>query len=40
MIVFEHVPREDLENLEFVNLLPDFSDGEALIPSSWFSANE
>jgi hypothetical protein len=40
MIVFEHVPREDLENLDFVHLLPDFSDGEALIPSSWFSANE
>lgn len=37
MIVFEHVPREDLENLEFVHLLPDFSDGEALIPSSWFN---
>jgi hypothetical protein len=39
MIVFEHVPREDLENLEFVHLLPDFSEGEALIPSSWFDAN-
>lgn len=37
MIVFEHVPREDLENLEFVHLLPDFSDGEALIPSSWLN---
>lgn len=36
MIVFEHVPREDLENLEFVHVLPDFSDGEALIPHTWF----
>lgn len=36
MIVFEHVPREDLENLEFVHVLPDFSEGEALIPSTWF----
>lgn len=36
MIVFEHVPREDLENLEFVHLLPDFSEGEALIPAAWF----
>jgi hypothetical protein len=35
MIVFEHVPREDFENLEFVHLLPDFSEGEALIPGSW-----
>lgn len=39
MIVFEHVPREDFENLEFVHLLPDFSEGEALIPSSWFNKN-
>lgn len=39
MIVFEHVPREDFENLEFVHLLPDFSDGEALIPRTWFNAN-
>lgn len=39
MIVFEHVPREDFENLEFVHLLPDFSEGEALIPSSWFNTN-
>lgn len=39
MIVFEHVPREDFQNLEFVHLLPDFSEGEALIPSSWFNAN-
>lgn len=39
MIVFEHVPREDFENLEFVHLLPDFSEGEALIPSSWFNPN-
>jgi hypothetical protein len=39
MIVFEHVPREDFANLECVHILPDFSDGEALIPSSWFSQN-
>lgn len=39
MIVFEHVPREDLENLDFVHFLPDFSEGEALIPSSWFNGN-
>ena len=39
MIIFEHVPREEFENMEFIHLLPDFSEGEALIPSSWFTAN-
>lgn len=39
MIVFEHVPREDFEDLEFVHILPDFSEGEALIPRSWLEAN-
>ena len=33
MIVFEHVPKEIFENLENVNLVEEFYNGNALIPS-------
>lgn len=35
MIVFEHVPRSTFEDMDNVHFLPDFRDGEALIPASW-----
>ncbi|MBU4183965.1 MAG: DUF3732 domain-containing protein [Gammaproteobacteria bacterium] len=38
MIVFEHVPKETFAGMDYVNLLPEFRNGEALIPSSWQSA--
>ncbi len=37
MIVFEHVPRDTFEGMKYVHLLPDFRNGEALIPQSWYS---
>lgn len=37
MIVFEHVPGEAFENMNHVHVLPEFIDGEALIPESWRS---
>lgn len=36
MIVFEHVPRDAFENMDYVHVLPEFIDGEALIPGTWF----
>lgn len=38
MIVFEHVPREAFENMDYVHVLPEFIDGEALIPVTWHSS--
>ncbi|XHO73405.1 hypothetical protein BCC0238_002902 [Burkholderia gladioli] len=35
MIVFEHVPRETFDGMEYVHLLPEFRNGEALIPKDW-----
>jgi prefoldin subunit 5 len=40
MIVFEHVPREAFSDMEFVHVLPDFTDGNALVPSSWYEAGK
>lgn len=36
MIVFEHVPRRMFKGMEYVNVLPEFRNGEALIPSTWY----
>ena len=35
MIVFEHVPKDTFKSMEYVHLLPEFRNGEALIPQSW-----
>jgi len=35
MIVFEHVPKETFDGMRYVHLLPEFRNGEALIPQSW-----
>jgi hypothetical protein len=35
MIVFEHVPKDTFKSMEYVYLLPEFRNGEALIPQSW-----
>lgn len=35
MIVFEHVPKTTFIGMEYVHLLPEFRNGEALIPQSW-----
>lgn len=35
MIVFEHVPRETFRDMAYVHILPEFRNGEALIPQSW-----
>ncbi|TCF98348.1 hypothetical protein BZM26_25830 [Paraburkholderia strydomiana] len=35
MIVFEHVPRNTFAGMNYVHLLPEFRNGEALIPQSW-----
>lgn len=35
MIVFEHVPKETFQGMAYVHLLPEFRNGEALIPQSW-----
>lgn len=35
MIVFEHVPRDTFTGMNYVHLLPEFRNGEALIPQSW-----
>ncbi|MCO4891338.1 DUF3732 domain-containing protein [Cupriavidus sp. WGtm5] len=35
MIVFEHVPRTTFAGMDYVHLLPEFRNGEALIPQSW-----
>lgn len=35
MIVFEHVPRTTFAGMNYVHLLPEFRNGEALIPQSW-----
>lgn len=37
MIVFEHVPKDTFAGMDYVHLLPEFRNGEALIPSSWQS---
>lgn len=37
MIVFEHVPKATFDNMEYVHLLPEFRNGEALIPQAWQS---
>jgi hypothetical protein len=37
MIVFEHVPRETFKDMDYVHILPEFRNGEALIPQSWQS---
>ncbi|BCQ22396.1 DUF3732 domain-containing protein [Caballeronia sp. NK8] len=39
MIVFEHVPAHTFDGMDFVHLLPQFRNGEALIPRSWQGAN-
>lgn len=36
MIVFEHVPKDAFENMDYVHILPEFIDGEALIPKAWY----
>jgi len=36
MIVFEHVPKDAFENMDYVHVLPEFVDGEALIPKAWY----
>ena len=38
MIVFEHVPKDTFAGMNYVHLLPEFRNGEALIPASWQSA--
>ncbi|MCD2514618.1 DUF3732 domain-containing protein [Comamonas endophytica] len=35
MIVLEHVPKDTFDGMEFVYVLPEFRNGEALIPASW-----
>ncbi len=35
MIVFEHVPKTTFAGMDYVHLLPEFRNGEALIPQSW-----
>lgn len=35
MIVFEHVPKSTFSDMHHVHLLPEFRNGEALIPKSW-----
>lgn len=35
MIVLEHVPATIFEEMKNINILPEFRDGEALIPASW-----
>ncbi|SAL53372.1 hypothetical protein AWB71_02875 [Caballeronia peredens] len=35
IIVFEHVPADTFDGMEFVHLLKQFRNGEALIPKSW-----
>lgn len=35
MIVFEHVPGAAFVGMDYVHLLPEFRNGEALIPDSW-----
>lgn len=37
MIVFEHVPKETFDGMNQVHLLPEFRNGEALIPASWYT---
>jgi PIN domain nuclease of toxin-antitoxin system len=37
MIVFEHVPKDTFDGMDYVHLLPEFRNGEALIPSPWQS---
>lgn len=35
MIVFEHVPKTTFLGMSYVHVLPEFRNGEALIPQSW-----
>ncbi|MEQ6475558.1 DUF3732 domain-containing protein [Comamonas sp. wu1-DMT] len=35
MIVLEHVPKNTFDGMDFVHVLPEFRNGEALIPASW-----
>lgn len=37
MIVLEHVPRDTFDGMAHVHILPEFRDGEALIPEAWQS---
>ncbi|VWD09363.1 DUF3732 domain-containing protein [Burkholderia lata] len=37
MIVFEHVPSETFKGMAYVHILPEFRNGEALIPEGWQS---
>lgn len=37
MIVFEHVPLETVRDMAYVHILPEFRNGEALIPPGWQS---
>jgi hypothetical protein len=37
MIVFEHVPSETFKDMAYVHILPEFRNGEALIPEGWQS---
>ncbi|WP_051453634.1 DUF3732 domain-containing protein [Burkholderia pseudomallei] len=37
MIVFEHVPSETFKGMAYVHILPEFRNGEALIPQNWQS---
>lgn len=39
MIVFEHVPIDTFDGMDYVHLLPEFRNGEALIPSHWQSTH-
>jgi hypothetical protein len=38
MIVFEHVPKSTFAGMNYVHLLPEFRNGEALIPQTWQTA--
>lgn len=39
MIVFEHVPKTTFDGMDYVYSLPEFRNGEALIPQSWQAIN-
>jgi len=39
MIVFEHVPKTTFDEMDYVYSLPEFRNGEALIPESWQAIN-
>jgi len=37
--VFEHVPKTTFDEMDYVYSLPEFRNGEALIPESWQAIN-